>query len=55
MLYSREQFCTRAAFLGGKPANKVRAGSEERDDLAISTGAGLEPPIHPPAVSTSWV
>ena len=51
MLHGREQFRAWAAFLGGKPANKVRARSEERDDFAVPSGAGLEPPIHPPAVS----
>ena len=53
MAHMNKQLFTRSPLDGCGPANKVRTGSEEDKDLAVSLGSGLEAAVYAPSVGTS--
>ena len=55
MPYLRKQFFTWAAFDGRGPADEVRAGAKQCDNLAVAFRTGPEAAIHPPAVCAAMV
>ena len=55
MPYLRKQFFTWAAFDGRGPADEVRAGAKQCDNLAVAFRTGPEAAIHPPGVCAAMV